>query len=276
MADASRTLTEAELLAAHAAAMRDEAGVEEGNIETRAEGEAALASTLTEAELRAAHVAAMREEGDPEEAALETRAEGEAALADAELVDQTLTELEEDDDCDFEDVDERDEVDDDGVIDISNNPRFGDDSWVKDDCGGEIGFERTCTLTFVTSRVTFVTLDLRRGELDGGSTSKWTMMSTRSTRTARGSPPRRRSQRYQRRRRSLYFRYRECPLPAGVSAKPGRRDVRPATFYTAGAIERQLRRRMLAAPADLDSVPLCVYPLILEHLPLESWARLAL
>ena len=53
MADASRTLTEAELLAAHAATMRDEADVEEGNIETRAEGESALASTLTEAELRA-------------------------------------------------------------------------------------------------------------------------------------------------------------------------------------------------------------------------------
>lgn len=73
-----------------------------------------------------------------------------------------------------------------------------------------------------------------------------------------------------------YFRYRDCPLP-GVPAEAGGSDVlQPAVVYSAGAMERQLRRRMLAAPADFDLVPLCLYPLILEHLPLVSWARLAL
>jgi hypothetical protein len=53
-----------------------------------------------------------------------------------------------------------------------------------------------------------------------------------------------------------YFRYRECPLP-GVPAEAGGSDVlQPAVVYNAGAMDRQLRRRMLAAPADFDLVPL--------------------
>ena len=80
-----RQFTEAELRAAHFAAMQNEADSEEGNIEMRAEGKAALAWTLTEAELRAAHDEAMRASIDPAELALEIT-EGEAALVEHPLI----------------------------------------------------------------------------------------------------------------------------------------------------------------------------------------------
>lgn len=73
-------------------------------------------------------------------------------------------------------------------------------------------------------------------------------------------------------RRAQLYRYRECPLPGGTPLF----FQGQAVFYSAGEVHRQMWRRMLAAPAELETVPLCVYPLILEHLPLESWARLAL